>query len=224
LVIAAISGVISSNWQTSDLAQKAAPPVTKTPTNITGAANLALEKLAVKGRAPKTDYAREQFSDGWATVDGCDMRNWILRRDMTDLKLAKDSCVVLSGKLNDPYTGKIINFKRGSGTSQKIQIDHVVALSNAWQTGAQNIDVGLRAEFANDPLNLLAADGPANQQKGDADAATWLPPNKVYRCRYVARQIAVKQKYHLWVTAAEKSAMQRQLSACPGQPLPIVSD
>ena len=101
-----------------------------------------------------------------------------------------------------------------------MQIDHVVALSDAWQKGAQQLSMAMREQLANDPLELLAVDGPANQAKGDGDAATWLPPNKPYRCAYVARQIAVKQKYHLWVTSAERDAMQKILSGCAGQALP----
>ncbi len=99
----------------------------------------------------------------------------------------------------------------------------MVALSDAWQKGAQQLDEAKRAEFANDPLNLMAVDCPANNKKSDSDAASWLPPNKEYRCRYVARQIAVKAKYILWGDQAEKSAMQRQLGLCPGQVLPIVT-
>lgn len=188
-----------------------------------GSAYTALTKLEIKGRAPKTGYAREQFGAGWAEIDACDMRNYILRRDLENEQLdPKDNCTVLSGTLKDPYTGKTIQFQKGVGTSSKVQIDHVVALSDAWQKGAQGWDERLRAQFANDPLNLLAVDGPTNNKKGDGDAATWLPPNKNYRCRYVARQIAVKQKYKLWVTNAERDAMERVLTSCPDQALPVV--
>src|SRR5262249_46149512 len=152
---------------------------------------------------------------GWATVDSCDMRQFILKRDLEPEVLGTDSCTVLSGTLNDPYTGKIIQFKRGVGTSDDVQIDHVVALSNAWQTGAQALDEATRAQMANDPLELLAVDGPTNNKKSDADAATWLPPNKDYRCRYVARQVAVKAKYHLWVTPAERDSIANTLATCP---------
>jgi hypothetical protein len=95
-----------------------------------------------------------------------------------------------------------------------------VALSDAWQKGAQKLSFASRVQFANDPLNLLAVDGPTNSSKGDSDAATWLPPNKAYRCAYVARQVAVKRKYQLWVTSAERDAIARVLKACPGQKLP----
>jgi hypothetical protein len=186
----------------------------------TGSAAEALDALLVKGRAPKTDYAREQFGTGWADVGECDMRQYILARDLTDEQLDTDGCTVLSGRLPDPYTGEFIDFRRGTATSSDVQIDHVVALSNAWQTGAQQLDEGRRAEFANDPLNLLAVDGRTNQQKSDADAATWLPPNKTYRCQYVARQIAVKAKFTLWVTEAERGAMIDVLASCPNQQLP----
>jgi len=183
-----------------------------------------LNGLNVKGRAPKTGYARTQFSDGWASAGRCDVRNIVLARDMTDVRLRSDAdCTVLSGMLADPYTGKTIAFTRGPETSSKVQIDHVVALSDAWQTGAQQLTPALRHELANDTLELLAVDGQANTDKSDGDAATWLPPNKPYRCQYVARQIAVKQKYHLWVTSAERDAMRAVLGTCPGQLLPVVS-
>ena len=123
---------------------------------------------------------------------------------------------MISGILNDPYTGKVINFMRGKDTSEQVQIDHVVALSDAWQSGAQEISAQERLQLANDPENLLAVDGPANQQKSDSDAATWLPANASFRCSYVARQIRVKAKYHLWVKPAEKEAMINVLTPCTG--------
>lgn len=172
----------------------------------------ALETLEVKGRAPKTGYSRAQFGDGWQKQGLCDTRNIILERDMTET-VVDDNCKVQSGILNDPYTGTVINFERGVD-SNAVQIDHVVALSDAWQKGAQQLDVANRIKLANDPLNLLAVDGPTNQQKSDGDAATWLPPNKSFRCQYVARQIAIKVRYHLWITAAEKSAMAGVLGNC----------
>lgn len=172
-----------------------------------------LNSLAVKGRAPKTGYTRAQFGDGWRQNDGCDTRNIILARDLAGERV-DDDCEVLSGELNDPYTGKVIHFKRGPNTSDDVQIDHVVALSDAWQKGAQQLTRLSRENLANDPLNLLAVDGPANQQKSDGDAATWLPSNKAFRCQYVSRQVGVKAKYHLWVTTAERNAIQQVLSRC----------
>ena len=186
-----------------------------------------LNTLPVKGRAPKTGYSRAQFGDAWSDIDhnGCDTRNDILNRDLT-AKQHKNprGCVVISGILNDPYTGKVINFMRGKDTSEQVQIDHVVALSDAWQSGAQEISAQERLQLANDPENLLAVDGPANQQKSDSDAATWLPANASFRCSYVARQIRVKAKYHLWVKPAEKEAMINVLTPCAGaaaKPAPV---
>jgi hypothetical protein len=185
----------------------------------TGDAARVLEQLEVKGRAPKTGYNRAQFGDGWAIKNGCDTRNIILHRDLKDVQ-TNEKCQVVSGILDDPYTGEKIVFKRGAATSGDIQIDHVVALSDAWQKGAQQLSAPVREQLANDPLELLAVDGPANQQKSDGDAATWLPSNKVFRCQYVARQIAVKKKYRLWVTDTEREAIARVLSSCIGQSLP----
>ena len=192
-----------------------------------GSALAALATLAVKGRAPKTGYDRSLFGQAWADVDrnGCDTRNDVLRRDLAPyvLKSGTNGCLVLSGTLHDPYTGMTIAFVRGRSTSSTVQIDHVVPLSDAWQKGAQQWSTPRRTGFANDLLNLLAVDGLTNQRKSDGDAATWLPPNKAYRCSYAARQLAVKAKYGLWVTSAERDALGRILATCPSQTLPTAS-
>jgi hypothetical protein len=225
IAFAIVGSSLYASLQNTPATQSVHPAAPPTPTaqNVSGPAIDKLETLSVKGRAPKTGYSRDQFSANWADVGGCDMRNYVLGRDLTNVVTKSDTdCTVESGTLNDPYTGKTIHFTRGASTSSAVQIDHVVAVSDAWQKGAQQIDVSKRAEFYNDPLNLLAVDGPANNNKGDSDAATWLPPNKAYRCKYVARQIAVKAKYSLWVTQAEHDAMKNVLSACPGQSLPVI--
>ena len=187
-------------------------------------ASSVLSTLPVKGRAPKTGYTRAQFGQAWADVDrnGCDTRNDMLKRDLTEIvyKVKTRNCVVASGILLDRYSGETINFVRGNATSMEVQIDHVIALSNAWQTGAFKLTVLQRTALANDPMNLFAVKGRLNLQKSDGDAATWLPPLKSFRCAYVAQQIAVKAKYSLWVTAPEKEAMVRILAACPKQLLP----
>jgi hypothetical protein len=185
-----------------------------------GSALSALEVLAVKGRAPNTGYSREAFGQAWMDVDrnGCDTRNDILRRDLAGVVFSEGStCKVTAGHFREPYTGQDVDFRRGSDNSRAVQIDHVVALGDAWQKGAQGLGPKERQSLANDPLNLVAADGAANQQKSAGDAATWLPKNTAIRCHYVARQISVKAAYGLWVTAAEKDAMKRVLVSCPQQ-------
>lgn len=210
----------------SDLPRESANEVSPNPTPSAFLGNrqalALLETLPVKGRAPKTGYERSQFGQRWRDTDrnGCDTRNDILNRDLQDTswKPRTRNCVVISGILPDPYSGKEIIFEKQNAS--KVQIDHVVALSNAWQTGAQQLPLDTREAFANDPLNLLAVNGALNQQKSDGDAATWLPPNKAFRCQYVSRQIAVKKKYGLWVTAAERRAMTSVLSNCQTRKLP----
>ncbi|WP_406330599.1 HNH endonuclease family protein [Streptomyces sp. NBC_00203] len=185
-----------------------------------GAALTAVDSLTVKGRAPKTGYSRERFGTAWADTDSnrCDTRDDILKRDLKDVKFSDGKCKVTSGLLApDPYGGQDVTFARGRSL---VDIDHLVALSDAWQKGAKYWDASKRIALANDPLNLRAVGASANRSKGDGDTATWLPPNKAYRCTYVASQVAVKQKYGLWVTAAEKAAMKKVLSGCPGQKLP----
>lgn len=178
-----------------------------------------LGTLEVKGRAPKTGYDRAgKFGSAWLDVDrnGCDTRNDVLARDLVDI-VKSGPCKVTSGTLNDPFVPVVINFVRGNDTSMAVQVDHVVALMNAWETGAQQLSQAERVSFANDPLNLLAVDGKANGQKAAGDAATWLPANKPFRCEYVARQVSVKHAYGLWVTAAERNAIAGILAECPGQ-------
>lgn len=179
------------------------------------AARQALATLQIKGRAPKDGYSRDQFGQRWKDIDrnGCDQRNDVLARDLQNVD-APGGCKVLSGVLQDPFTGQTINFVRGQGTSEMVQIDHVVAMADAWQKGAQDWTPERREEFGNDMENLLAVDGPQNQKKGAGDAATWLPPNKNFRCQYVSIQIHVKAKYGLWVTPAEHDAMSRELDRC----------
>lgn len=178
-----------------------------------------LEKLEIKGRAPKTGYTRDEFYSSWPTVDGCNLRQRILKRELGETAvLADDNCSVISGEFDEPYTGSHLVFYQKSDLSNGLQIDHVVALSDAWQKGAQNLSKGERFKLATDPLNLLAVDSATNQEKSDGDAATWLPPNKAFRCQYVARQISVKYKYHLWVTDAENAALKKVLENCPNEP------
>jgi secreted protein len=216
LMVVLVIAVVGVAVWASQIAQPESQTIqTSTQRELFGDSNAKaeLKKLEIKGRAPKTGYTRKQFGNGWGKINGCSVREVILARDLTDEKI-DEKCRVLLGVLNDPYTGQIIHFQRGEKSSSKVQIDHVVALSDAWQKGAQQLSPGEREKLANDPLNLLAVDGPANQAKGDGDAATWIPSNKPFRCQYIARQIAVKRRYRLWVTEAEKNAMAGILGKC----------
>lgn len=179
-----------------------------------------LSELDVKGRAPKTGYSREEFGPAWTDAvdveggrNGCDTRNDQVQRNMVDIatRPGTNGCVVESGTLLDPYSGEVIYFTRGDNA---VHIDHVVPLSDAWQKGAQFWDENTRRNFANDPINLQATSARLNQQKGDSDAATWLPPHKAYRCEYAQRIIKVKHTYDLWVTQAEHDALLRELGGC----------
>jgi uncharacterized protein DUF1524 len=205
------------------------PDRTHQPQDVAATALAVATVITVKGRAPRTGYDRDLFGSAWSDDNGgsfghngCDTRNDILRRDLQHplIESGTNGCVVMAGLLNDPYTGQPIRFHRGTTTSTLVQIDHVVALSDAWQKGAWRWTAAKRQNFANDSLNLIAVDGPTNESKGDGDAATWLPPNRTFRCQYVARQTAVKAKYGLWMTAAENQAVRRVWTGCPGEILP----
>ncbi|GAA3941899.1 HNH endonuclease family protein [Pseudoclavibacter caeni] len=213
---AAATSPASSAAQEAEGAEPVQPTASADPASDRAVDVLAT--LPVKGRAAKTGYSRTEFGRGWKDPDhnGCDARNDVLARDLVDTT-RKGDCTVLTGTLHDPYTGGDIAFTRGAKTSEAVQIDHVVALSDAWQKGAQQLSADMRVDLANDPLELIAVDGPTNTSKSDGDAATWLPPDTGFRCEYVARQIAVKASYGLWVTEAERDAMGGVLAGCPDQ-------
>jgi Protein of unknown function (DUF1524) len=206
-------------------AASASPAASAAPASSAGAgtALAVLATVRIKGRAPMTGYARvADFGTAWFDADrnGCDTRDDVLQRDLS-AKVLSGRCKVLSGDLTDPYTKKVIQFVRGVKTSLAVQIDHMVPLGDAWQTGAQQLTQTQRVDLANDPINLLAVDGPTNESKGDGDAATWLPPNKSFRCTYVAHQVGVKAAYHLWMTQAEHDAIARILATCPTIVAPV---
>lgn len=193
----------------------AAAPASANPTVID-----ILRQIPVHAADSMDGYSRSEFGAPWADDNddqfghnGCDTRDDILARDLENV-VREGRCKVVSGVLHDPYTGRTIEFQRGRKTSTRVQIDHLVPLADAWRTGAQRLSPQERVNLANDPRNLLAVDGPANESKGGRDASEWLPPNRAFRCAYVARQAVVKAAYRLFATPMEKNAMTRILSSC----------
>jgi len=224
-VASAEAPVLTPLGATSSTAGSTAVAVTQSAGDpgLAAVALSALAQLDVRTADPQMGYRRDLFGQAWSddvTVEGghngCDTRNDILRRDLASvqIKVGTNGCVVLTGTLDDPYSAQTIAFVRGAATSDAVQIDHLVALSDAWRSGAQLLTADQRQDLANDPLNLLAVSGPLNQAKGDSDAASWLPPNAAFRCSYVIRQIQVKTRYGLWVESAEYDAMARILTDC----------
>ncbi|MFD8643633.1 HNH endonuclease family protein [Streptomyces zaomyceticus] len=174
-------------------------------------------ELSVKGRGPKTGYARDKFGYAWMdTADGvplarngCDTRNDLIRRDGQKLRFrAGSDCVVIAMTLDDPYTGTAIEWRKQHAS--EVQIDHVVPLSYSWQMGSSRWPKSKREQLANDVLNLIPVQGRANSAKGDSGPAAWLPPNRQVRCSYAVRFAQVALKYDLAVTTADKATMLKQ--------------
>ncbi|AOZ73339.1 hypothetical protein BK816_08695 [Boudabousia tangfeifanii] len=210
---------LAAFWGSSDFGW----PRATAPAELTQEVAEAFERIEVRQNDREAGpYRREVFGKAWADENhnGCDTRNDVLARDLGQVKFARGNCKVASGVLAEPYTGEIWQFQRGPKTSDLIQIDHVVALGDAWRSGAWRWELPKRQRFANDPLNLLAVSGQANQDKGSAPANLWLPPNQAFHCDYVLRQIAVKSKWGLNATKAEKQSWLQVLKACPGKALP----
>jgi len=237
LVIAAVAGVLF--WQERSTRQSSGPSPTwraePTSTSASGpppppppgdpsrfdTARQRLGQLEVRGWDRTSDFKRYRFGKAWSDdVDvefghnGCNTRDDILRRDLQNLVVRRGTCYAQSGTLVDPYSGVTIDFVRSPETSKAIEIDHVVALADAWYKGARSWDPQRRLDFANDPRNLLAVSPKANFDKAFRDAASWLPPNEAFRCDFVARQIEVKAAYGLWLAAKEKKAMEAVLARC----------
>ncbi|GAA1514448.1 hypothetical protein BJ978_002204 [Agromyces terreus] len=188
------------------------------PGDGAGTVDPDLARLVVAEGGATQPYDRDRFGEAWLDVDGngCDTRNDVLIRDLADVRFRSDSadCVVRTGTLTDPYTNTVISFVRGPDTSDAVQIDHVVPLSYAWQHGASTWTDDRRAAFANDPANLLAVDGPANQAKSDSGPAEWMPPATGYACTYVDRFAAVLLSYELTVSPGDLDAIVRVDAGC----------
>ena len=194
-------------------------PTPETPQQSSDAAAAALAALdaipVASGRAP--GYERDAFGSAWLDTDhnGCDTRNDILARDLREETLkAGSACVVASGVLDDPYTATVIRFVRGVGTSDEVQIDHLVPLSWAWGYGAGGWTDDRREAFANDPLNLRAVEGSANMSKGDSGPGEWMPANAAFRCDYVESFVAVVAGYRLMIPNADRVAIREVLASC----------
>ena len=193
-------------------------------------AGLDATNTIATAKARPGGYDRERYFGGWAS-NGCGSattRDTILARDLKDA-VKNPRCQVTSGTLSDPYTGRTIRFRRGRNTSSAVQIDHVVALLDAWESGARDWDQTKRVQYANSPDVLLASDGPANMAKGsglDANGTSlyrsqdsgapdvWMPDNKAYRCDYMARRATIKSKWGLTMTPREKQQTVSVLSQC----------
>ena len=212
--LAAVLAVVAPTWWT----QVRPAPAWTVPGERVDAALAALEDLAVVEPRPLAGYDRDHFGPPWFDVDGngCDTRNDQLAHWLTGVVVDQlQPCVVVSGMLHDPYTGHTIPFERGPETSGLVQIDHVVALADAWSKGAHDWPPMLALGFANDPANLIAVDGAANQDKGASDAAHWLPPDDRFHCAYAVQQTLIKAAYGLGVTSAELGALGDVIQACP---------
>ncbi|MFI6688411.1 HNH endonuclease family protein [Streptomyces sp. NPDC050485] len=206
------------------LAVSACGPVTAPVTSVGAAPALAqLDTLVVRPQSSLAGYSRDAFGPAWSdegsvelSGNSCPTRQDILARDLDGAVRAKDGCTVLSGVLHDRYTGRTIAFDRGPRTSLAVQIDHIVPLALGWQSGARELTAEQRLNYANDPENLIATDGPTNAGKGAKDAAAWMPPSPETHCWYASAQIRVKSKYRLSVAPAEKAALRTALESCPG--------
>ncbi|MDT7792140.1 MAG: hypothetical protein QOD59_1576 [Mycobacterium sp.] len=179
----------------------------------------------VPARIRGHDYRRDAFGDTWTDDNpapgghnGCDTRNDILDRDLIDktyVSIKRCPNAVASGTLHDPYTNATVPFVRGAQVGAAVQIDHIVPLALAWDLGARSWTDDMRVRFANDPGNLLAVDGPANQDKGDKEPATWMPPNHAFWCQYAVQFANVLRGYGLAVDAPSAAMLRDAAATCP---------
>lgn len=217
--VVVIAATLAVAARASVLTRPGARPVARWAATITpDAARAALARLPETDLAPEIAYDRiRDFGPAWADVDhnGCDTRNDVLRRDLTDVTFGPDAerCIVTTGTLVEPYLGRATSFARTDASA--LQIDHVVPLHAAWMLGAWRWPADRRVAFANDPRNLVAVDGPANRAKGDALADRWVPPDTAIHCVYAINTVAVHRAYRLAVTRSERHALRGLLRRCP---------
>ncbi len=179
----------------------------------------------IPGRIHENDYRRAAFGESWTDENsapgghnGCDTRNDILDRDLiekTYVAISRCPTAVATGVLYDPYTNAVVHFTRGEQVGAAVQIDHLVPLALAWDLGARNWTDEMRTRFANDPANLIAVSGGANQDKGDGEPARWMPPNTSFWCQYAMQFIAVLRGYGLPVDAPSAIVLRGATKTCP---------
>jgi hypothetical protein len=217
-VVVAFQVMTTSGERTPFVAQADIPTVAPGVDVLAGIAELPL-------RIRSHDYHRDAFGDTWTDDNpaagghnGCDTRNDILDRDLVDktyVSIKRCPNAVATGTLHDPYTNATVAFVRGAQVGAAVQIDHIVPLALAWDLGARNWPDDMRLRFANDPANLLAVEGQANQDKGDQEPADWMPPNAAFRCQYAIQFIAVLRGYGLPVDAPSVPVLRDAAATCP---------
>jgi hypothetical protein len=171
------------------------------------------------------DYHRDAYGDTWTDDNpapgghnGCDTRNDILARDLVDktyVSIKRCPNAVATGTLHDPYTNATVAFVRGNQVGAAVQIDHIVPLALAWDLGARSWTDEMRLRFANDPANLLAVAGQANQDKSDLEPAAWMPPNRAFWCQYSVQFANVLRGYGLPVDTLSASVLRDAAATCP---------
>lgn len=224
-LLAGITYMVVAGTPAPTIEQGTAPSTTPIdppqPLTVDAAAAIELlDQIDPTTTPPTRPYSRDDFGQRWADVDrnGCDTRNDQLARDLVDItiKPGTHNCVVLTGILHDPYTGADISFTRGQGTSELVQVDHVVPLSWAARNGAELWTAELRTQFANDPINLQATDGPTNQSKSDRGPGSWMPPNSAYACTYAIRFVQIVSNYSLTIATEDEQSLRTTLNTCRG--------
>ena len=217
-IVVAYQTVASAQRAASFVAQADAPAVAPGVDVLAGMAQIPL-------RIRVFDYRRAAFGESWTDDNpapgghnGCDTRNDILERDLVDktyVSITRCPTAVATGTLHDPYTNASVAFVRGNQIGASVQIDHIVPLALAWDLGARDWPEDMRLRFANDPANLLAVGGQANQDKGDSEPALWMPPNMAFRCQYAVQFVAVLRGYGLSVDAPSAGVLREAASTCP---------
>lgn len=181
-----------------------------------------LGDLAVAPESHAESYERDAFGTRWKDVDrnGCGQRDDVLARDLRGATF-RSRCVVVGGTLVDPYTGVKVVFSKAR--ADQVQIDHRVALAEAWRSGAWGWAPDKRERFANDLDNLSASAGAVNREKSDLDAKDWLPQGRDRRCDFSTRVITIKVRYGLSADRAEADALSRALGGCPAPSSPAAT-
>jgi hypothetical protein len=157
-------------------------------------------------------YDRSLFKH-WIDADGdsCNAREEVLIIESLEPVTLGAGCKVLTGRWLSNFDGVVIT------DSSKLDMDHMVPLKEAWDSGANTWSASRRQAFANDidlPEALIAVSASSNRSKSARDPAEWLPTNTSYRCQYVEDWMTVKVKWELSVDAKEFEALRSVSVGC----------
>jgi hypothetical protein len=173
-------------------------------------AQTALNTLKVADEV-RAGYVRTKFKHWVGVGNGCDSRKAVIISEAIVKPTVEKGCVIKGGEWLSIYDNVKVT------DAGKLDVDHMVPLAEAWDSGASAWDAAKREMYANDqtdPRHLIAVTGASNRSKSDQDPADWVPTNKAYVCEYLDNWVSIKVRWNLAVDKKEKDFILTNLKSC----------